>query len=124
VRPLVVLAEDNRELRALLAAALERVGYRIIQAVTGEPLLAELRGLRDRGEVIRAIVTDVRMPALGGLDVARSIRADAASTPLILLTAYGDAWTRTQAAQLGAVLVDKPFAVENLRRVVRTAIGE
>jgi CheY-like chemotaxis protein len=124
VRPLVVLAEDNRELRALLATALERVGYRIVAVNTGEALLGELRALRARGETVAAIVTDVRMPKFGGLDTARSIRADTATTPLILITAYGDAWTRAQAAQLGAVLIDKPLAVEHLRRTVRDVVGE
>lgn len=123
-RPLIVLAEDNDELRTLLAAALERVGYRIVQVDTGVHLLEVVAQLQGGGETIRLIISDVRMPALGGLEAAQSIRRTGASTPLILMTAYGDAWTRARAAQLGAVLLDKPLALGALRLAVKAAVGE
>ena len=121
--PLIALAEDNPDLRALLAAALQRVGYRVVQVGTGEQLISTVRRLLEEGEPLRLIITDVRMPALGGLDAARLLRGAGHATPLILMTAYGDAWTRTQAAGLGAVLLDKPLSLEVLRRAVQRAIG-
>ena len=121
--PLIVLAEDNPQLRALLASALEKVGYRVVQAATGEGLVAEVRRLFDEGEPLRLIITDVRMPTLGGLDAARLVREAGHTTPLIFMTAYGDAWTRTQAATLGAVLLDKPLSLNVLRQAVVHAIA-
>lgn len=124
-RPLIVLAEDNAELRALLAAALELVGYRVLQAETGARLVAIVQALLQGGDgpPPRLIVTDVRMPALGGLDAARALRAAGATTPLIFMTAFGDAWTRARAAELGAVLLDKPLSIGTLRQAVEDALA-
>lgn len=124
VAPLIVLAEDTPQLRALLASALEKVGYRVIQVATGERLVAEVRRLVADGEPLRLIITDVRMPTLGGLDAARLLREAGYVTPLIFMTAYGDAWTRTHAATLGAVLLDKPLSLNVLRQAVMRAIDQ
>lgn len=122
-RPLIALAEDDPALRALLASALERVGYRVAQVETGEQLVAEVQRLLEEGEPLRLIVTDVRMPTLSGLEAARLLRKAGRATPLIFVTAYGDAWTRTQAAQVGAVLLEKPLSLAVLREAVKRAIG-
>lgn len=121
--PLIALAEDNPDLRTLIALALERVGYRVVQVGTGEQLVAAVRRLLDEGEPLRLIITDVRMPTLGGLDAARLLREAGHTTPLIFMTAYGDAWTRSQAANLGATLLDKPLSLTVLRQVVQRAIA-
>jgi DNA-binding response OmpR family regulator len=117
-QPLIALAEDNAELRDLLATALEVVGYRVVQEATGERLLTTVRALLEAGEPLRLIITDVRMPALGGVDAARMLRAEGHTTPLIFMTAFGDAWTRAQAEDLGAMLLDKPLSISVLRRAV------
>jgi len=122
-RPLIALAEDNAELRGLLASALEAVGYRVVQAATGERLVAAVQTLLDAGEPLRLIITDVRMPTLGGLEAAHTLRAHGHATPLIFMTAYGDAWTRARAAELGAVLLDKPLSIAVLRRAVAAAFA-
>lgn len=119
----IVLAEDDLALRALLAAALERVGYRVVQVATGDQLVATVRRMREEGDPLRLVVTDVRMPTLGGVDAARLLRAEGLSIPLIFMTAYGDAWTRSQAADLGALLLDKPLSLTVLRQAVQRAIG-
>ena len=121
VRPLIALAEDNAELRALLSAALEIVGHRVVQAETGRHLVDEVRRLLDAGESLRLIITDVRMPTLGGLDAARLPREAGDSTPIIFMTAFGDAWTRSQAQELGAILLDKPLSLGVLRQAVKMA---
>ncbi len=122
-RPLIALAEDNPQLRALLAMALEAVGYRVLQAETGEHLVASVRELIAAGEALRLIITDVRMPTLGGLEAARILRDAGHAVPLIFMTAFGDAWTRSQAAGLGALLLDKPLSLQVLRRAVTQAIA-
>jgi len=121
--PLVVIAEDNAELRGLLAVALERDGFRVAQAATGERLVALVEELIRAGEVLRLVVTDVRMPIVGGLGAARALHQAGHRVPLILMTAFSDAWTRARAAELGAVLLDKPLTLDTLRRAVRRAVG-
>jgi CheY-like chemotaxis protein len=119
---LIVLAEDNSELRTLLAGALERVGYRVAQAETGARLVALVEDLSAAGEAVRLVITDVRMPALGGIDAAHALRSGGHDVPLIFMTAYGDAWTRSRAAELGALLLDKPLSLGVLRHAVRQAL--
>ena len=121
-RTLIALAEDNPQLRALLATALETVGYRVVQVATGEHLVAAVRRLIEEGEPLRVIITDVRMPTLGGLEAARLLREAGHETPLIFMTAFGDAWTRSQAAELGAMLLDKPLSLNVLRQAVTLAL--
>ena len=122
VVPLIVLAEDNLELRSLLAGALERVGYRVVQAETGARLVAVVEQLMAAGDEVSLIVTDVRMPKGGGLDAARTLRAAGYTIPLIFMTAYGDAWTRSKAAELGAILLDKPLSLATVREAVERVL--
>lgn len=122
-RPLIVLAEDSTALRDLLAYALERVGYGVIPVATGAALVSTVRRLIADHEPLRLIVTDVRMPSLGGLDAVRLLRAAGDATPLICMTAYRDAWSRAQAAELGALLLDKPISLVALRRAVSATLA-
>lgn len=124
VPQLIVLAEDSAELRALLAYALENVGYRVVQVGTGTALVDTVVRLTTAGEAVRLIITDVRMPALGGVDAAGALREAGLQIPLIFMTAYGDAWTRSRAEQLGAILLDKPLTLATLREAVRRTIIE
>jgi two-component system nitrogen regulation response regulator GlnG len=120
--PLVVIAEDNAELRALLAGALQRDGFRVAQAATGARLVALVEDLLESGEALHLVITDVRMPDASGLDAARALLDAGHRVPLILMTAYSDSWTRSRAAELGAILLDKPLSLTTLRREVRRAV--
>lgn len=122
-RPLIALAEDDPQLRSLLASALETVGYRVMSVATGEQLVASVRRLVAEGQPLRLIITDVRMPTLGGLEAAQILRTAGHEVPLIFMTAFGDAWTRSQAADFGALLLDKPLSLQVLRRAVTLAIA-
>jgi len=124
MQPLIVLADDSAELRTLLAGALERVGYRVVQVGTGAALIDEVHRLAAEGEHVRLIITDVRMPGMSGVDAATAIRAAGLAAPLIFMTAFGDAWTRARAEQLGAILLDKPLGLGVLRSAVQRAIVE
>ena len=119
----IVLAEDNPELRLLLAGALERLGYHVMQAGTGRQLVTLVETLRKSGETPGLVITDVRMPVASGFDAARALRSAGHSMPMIFMTAYGDAWTRAKAAELGAVLLDKPLSLGAFRRAVESALA-
>jgi DNA-binding NtrC family response regulator len=65
------------------------------------------------------LVSDVRMPGLGGLDVLRGLRHCEWANPVILITAFGDEATHLEAVRLGAAAVlDKPFDVDDLRAIL------
>jgi DNA-binding response OmpR family regulator len=123
VPSLIVLAEDNLELRHLLAMALGHDGYRVVEAATGDALVSAVSDLVAAGESPDLIISDVRMPRGSGIEAGRTLRATGVIVPMIFMTAYGDIWTRSLAAQLGAVLLDKPLALDVLRQAVERVLA-
>jgi DNA-binding NtrC family response regulator len=93
---LVLVVDDRREVRELLAEELEDVGLRVVLAADGLQGWACYR----RAEP-DLVVTDLRMPRSDGIDLLRRIR-EVASTPVILLTAHGDSATGLLALSSGA----------------------
>jgi DNA-binding response OmpR family regulator len=116
----VLLAEDDDEMRALVAAALRGDGYEVVEASDGGRLLVAITDAYADGsarEAFDLVVSDVRMPVSSGLSVLESLRKASWTTPVILMTAFGDDATRSRAEALGAVLFDKPFDVDDLRTI-------
>jgi DNA-binding NtrC family response regulator len=116
-RHVLLLGEDDREMRRLLAEMFRRDGWEVVEAWDGAHLL-DLVLRRVAGPAIDVVVSDVRMPGMSGLDVLGAIRRRDAAIPVVLITAFGDAEVRRAALHLGAVLLDKPFALERLRSLV------
>lgn len=118
----LLLAEDDREVRSLLAYALRKDGYQIIEAATGAELRSYLGSSVDRVqgfELPDLVVTDLRMPGKTGLEVLAWMRDLGCAIPVILVTAFGDPETHAEARRLGAVAVlDKPFDIGVLRAEV------
>lgn len=112
----VLLAEDDDEVRALVAQFLRSSGYEVVEVAGGLDLYNHLGECLFEGTAAPdVIVCDVRMPSFSGLEVLRSARCAALDMPFILMTAYGDASTRAEAAEAGAVVVlDKPFELDDL----------
>jgi CheY-like chemotaxis protein len=106
--PLVLLAEDDGDVRALAELVLRRAGYDVAAVADGEAALA---AAAERPPAVA--VLDVSMPRLDGLDTARELRRrpETRSIPIMLLTArVTDAdRERGRAAGVDAQL-DKPFS--------------
>lgn len=121
VAPRALLADDDHELRRLLADELFGAGFTVDQCANGAQLLRRLvmPGARD----YQLVVTDLRMPGLTGLEILELLRALDRRTPLILMTGFGDDQTRIAAGHLGAdAFFDKPFDLAQLRRAA-VALG-
>jgi len=118
--PRVLLAEDDAEMRALLASTFRSHRYEVIEARDGRELLDRLTDAMADGRRVDCIVTDVLMPRLTGTEALRSIRNAGMVIPVVVITAFGDHATRIDAWLLGAVAVlDKPFDTEDLLRELR-----
>ncbi len=113
--PHIVLAEDDTELRELLMFVLARAGYRVTVCGNGMQLLEML----DNGEDVDVVISDLRMPALSGLEVLESQVQNTRRPPFICMTAFGDAKTHQTALQLGAAAtIDKPFDLDRMLELV------
>lgn len=120
----VLLAEDDFELRTLLAEELRNDGYDVVLAKNGYELMEAVARHTDGDEHFDAIVTDIRMPGPEGMFALASLREDDWQTPVIVTTAYGDANTHEEARRLGAVRVlDKPFDYDVLRDLLDGVVG-
>jgi DNA-binding response OmpR family regulator len=115
----ILVAEDDAEMRRLVADALRKDGYEVTEASDGGRLLVEVTALYQHPErQPDLIVSDVRMPICTGLAILEQMRRAHWTMPVILMTAFGDDETRTRADMLGAILFDKPFALDDLRTAV------
>ena len=120
-RPLVLVADDDEDIRALVSFRLEKAGYAVVQAANGEEAL-ELA--RERTPDLA--VLDVMMPRLTGDEVTRRIRADEATSgiPVILLTARVQEEDVARGFEAGADdYIKKPFSPQELRARVQAILG-
>jgi DNA-binding response OmpR family regulator len=115
----VLLAEDDVEMRALIACALRSDGHEVLEVSDGWQLLQSLATRQlpsDEDEGIDLLISDIRMPGKNGLDVLAGMRWADWPMPVILITAFGDAKTHAEARRLGAAAVfDKTFDLDDLR---------
>jgi two-component system, OmpR family, response regulator len=110
----VLLIEDDDDNRELMGEVLQDAGYEVVLAANGAT------GLRTLAEQsIDVLVTDVGMPGMGGLEVARAAKEIAPSVPVVVVTGYAerDDITRARGREIDAVLV-KPVDPASLTAVV------
>jgi two-component system response regulator PilR (NtrC family) len=106
----ILIVDDERSMRDFLSILLRKKGHEVTLADSGEQALALLE---DRG--FDLILTDLRMGAVGGLEVLQAARAKDPGCQVILMTAFATAETAIEAMKQGALdYVTKPFKVESL----------
>jgi two-component system phosphate regulon response regulator PhoB len=119
--PLILCADDDPDILALLALRLERAGFQVVQAVDGEQALALARELRPSVAVL-----DVMMPRLTGTEVVEALRSDPATHDLrvILLSARAqDADVERGLAAGADAYLAKPFQALELLELVERLIA-
>ncbi len=117
----VLVAEDDHEMRRLVVEALRKDGHDVIEAADGGRLLVRLAELFDGDPAMATvdmIVSDVRMPVCSGLDLMERLFEARWRIPCILMTAFGDDDIRRRAGAVGALLLDKPLSLDELREAV------
>jgi DNA-binding response OmpR family regulator len=119
----VIVAEDDTDMRSLIAGALRKDGFDVSEVADGAKLLIEIVS-RPVASIPDLVISDVRMPVSSGVQVLRGLRKAGVSIPFILVTAFGDAPTRQEVERLGATYLEKPFELEVLRTTVRRCLGE
>jgi DNA-binding response OmpR family regulator len=113
----ILLIEDDNRLAEMVRDYLDGAGFRATRAATGAAGLA----LHAR-EAFDAIVLDLMLPDMDGLDVCRQVRARSA-TPILMLTARGDAMDRVVGLEMGADdYLPKPFEPRELLARLRAIL--
>jgi DNA-binding response OmpR family regulator len=116
--PSVLIVEDDEVVRAVLARTIGTITPHVEQASNGEQAWQSFQQ-RD----FDLLVTDLKMPALNGLDLVRRLRASGKQTPVIIVSGYTRVEDERVISELGATLLTKPFGADELRRVVLHALG-
>ena len=127
-RKIVVVAEDDDELRELLLGALETSHRKLVEVEDGSELFDYLEFIASRGleaTLPDLILTDVQMPGASGLDVVRWARAHGVRCPFIILTGFADDRLTAAALALGGTRVlSKPQSLEAIRAAAAEALGD
>lgn len=119
--PVVLCADDDEDILALVALRLNRAGYEVVTARDGESALAAARERRPAVAIL-----DVMMPRLGGLAVVQQLRADGAlrDVKVILLSARVQDADRQRGLDAGAdAYLAKPFRFEELEQTVNQLLA-
>jgi len=113
--PRVLVVDDERSMRELLAIVLKREGYDVLLAENGRMAVAAL----ERGSV-DLLVSDIRMPDMTGIEVLGAAKAVDPGIEAIMVTAFASQETAIEAMRLGACdYLIKPFDVDELKVKVR-----
>jgi two-component system OmpR family response regulator len=115
--PHILVVDDDREIRDLLAKFLAKHGYRVTTARDGEEMFKALDGWR-----IDLVVLDLMLPGEDGLSLCRRLRVSA-RTPVIMLTAMGEETDRIIGLEMGADdYVAKPFNPRELLARIKAVL--
>jgi CheY-like chemotaxis protein len=119
-KPVVLVADDDPEIRSLLAIRLKKAGYEVLEAADGEQTIAQVK---EHSPVL--IVLDVMMPGKNGWEVAKEIRHDdeMKDVGIVMLTAIGERINEMTSPLYGAdEYLDKPFEFADLEATIRKVI--
>ena len=117
----MLVVEDDAAVRRLARRILETAGYTVLAASRAAPAL---RAVERWGERIDALVTDIVMPGMNGLDLAARIAEQSPGIGVVFISGNPDGvLDRDKELRSAGAFVAKPFTAEVLRRAVDSAVG-
>lgn len=115
----ILLVDDDRLILATLAKGIRQVGYRVIEASSGEEALELLHDVQPDIALV-----DVRMPGMSGIEFAQHLRDEKGGIPFIFLSAYSDLDVVKQAADNGALgYLVKPLDIPQIIPALEAALS-
>jgi FixJ family two-component response regulator len=116
---IIGIVEDDAGLRVALDGLFRSVGFRVLMFGSAEALLSSTCL-----QIITCLVLDLHLPGMDGRSLQHRLADDGHTTPIIVLTAHGDAEARAQAMEEGAVaFLTKPFDGDLLLAEVARALS-
>lgn len=118
----ILLVEDQDDVRAVARRMLLTHGYRVIEAHNGAEALSLLN---EAGTGVDLVLTDAVMPQMNGADLVRAMRVKWPGTPAVMISGYTDQQLGTYGMkELNLPFVSKPFRADDLLRALRKALDE
>ena len=109
---IVYVVDDDERVRIALARLLKSAGYQAQVFASGRELLTEVPHFNETATVV---LTDLRMPGMDGMELAKRLAAETVPPPIVFLTAHGDVPAAARAMKEGAVdFLEKPVREEDL----------
>src|SRR5215203_3153708 len=119
-QPTVLLVEDDEQVRRALARALRLDGFRVVEAENGAVALG---ALQDIEHSLKLVLTDIRMPVMNGIELAKVLGAACPNIPVLFMSGYlPEAAQGTHLHEVGARLLLKPFGHDVLLEAIRAAL--
>ncbi|MFO7942311.1 MAG: response regulator [Bacillota bacterium] len=113
--PLILVIDDEVNIRKTLLRSLKGSGYEVETAVNGEEGLEKME---QRAPDV--VLLDMKMPGLSGIEVLREMREREIYSKVVIITAYGTVDNAVEAMKLGAVdFLQKPFLPDDIRQLIR-----
>lgn len=115
----ILVADDDPQMQLAIKATLTRAGYEVTMASNGRQALD-----LSESDQFELIITDQRMPELGGQELLKELQTRNSRVPVIMITAFGTINQAVEAMQLGAAdFITKPFSGEELERVIERVLS-
>ena len=111
----ILLVEDEPAVRQLFATALSRAGYHVFEARNGEEAV---KIFDEHASAIDLLLTDMRMPYMGGAELARELRSRKSGLKLICISGYPGAMSTAEATDFLA----KPFSRDEMLSKIREVL--
>ena len=115
----VLVVDDHEDVREVIVAYLETLGYDVMQASSGH---TALDFLRENSKVVDLLIADYAMPEMSGLELLRAVRDHIPTLPVVIVTGYAETGDFDD-RRLDAVLLKKPFRMNELAATVETALA-
>jgi len=118
----ILVVDDEEEVRKVLRLHLTKEGYEVVEAADGQQAMQKIRE-GDNPFILGAIISDIRMPKISGVDAIDFFRKEFPSTPVIVLTGFPDLQLAVDLMKKGVVdYIVKPVPKEQLLASVKKAI--
>ncbi len=118
MRKRILIIDDEPSIRKVLSAHLQADGYEVETAADGGQGISKLQK-----SLFHAVVTDLKMPGIGGLEVLHWVRSQDPGLPVVIITAHGTVDSAVEAIKLGAHdYITKPFDRDEMKLILEKAV--
>ena len=114
----ILIVDDEPSMRDLLSILLGRAGYLVTAVEDGEDAIAQIGK-----EIFDVVITDMKMPKVGGLDVLKAVKKASPETVVLVVTAFASTGSAVEAMKCGAYhYLTKPFQIDEVQLIIRNAL--